>query len=388
MNRRIPALREMLAELVAIPSVSSPDPGLDQPNEGVVARLAEWLEALGFAVEVLPVPDRPGKANLVATLGRGPGGLVLAGHADTVPFDAGRWSTDPFRLTERAGRLHGLGTADMKGFFPLVLEVAAGLDARSLRAPLVVLATADEESTMSGARALAAAGRPLGRHAVIGEPTGLKPVRAHKGILMERLRLVGRPGHSSDPALGNSALEGMHELLGALLAWRAELQRQHRDPAFAVPFPTLNPGAIRGGDSPNRICGECVLDLDLRMLPGMDPQALRARLRALAGEVAARRGLALECEALFEGVGALATPAEAAVVRAAEALTGHAAGAVAFATEAPFLARLGCETVVLGPGDIAQAHQPDEFLALDRIAPMLQVLRGLVRRFCLEAGER
>ncbi len=388
MSRRIPPLREMLAGLVALPSVSSPDPALDQPNEAVVARLAEWLEALGFAVEVLPVPGRPGKANLVATLGRGSGGLVLAGHTDTVPFDAGRWSSDPFRLTEREGRLHGLGTADMKGFFPLVLEVAAELDARRLRAPLVVLATADEESTMSGARALAESGRPLGRHAVIGEPTGLKPVRAHKGILMERLRLVGRPGHSSDPALGDSALEGMHELLGALLAWRAELQREHRDPAFAVPFPTLNPGAIRGGDSPNRICGECALDLDLRMLPGMEPQALRARLRAIAGEVAARRGLALECEALFEGVGALATPAEAAVVRTAESLTGHAAEAVAFATEAPFLARLGCETVVLGPGDIAQAHQPDEFLALDRIGPMLRILRGLVRRFCLEAGER
>ena len=171
MSRRIPPLREMLAGLVAIPSVSSPDPALDQPNEAVVARLAEWLEALGFAVEVLPVPGRPGKANLVATLGRGPGGLVLAGHTDTVPFDAGRWSSDPFRLTEREGRLHGLGTADMKGFFPLVLEVAAELEARRLRAPLVVLATADEESTMSGARALAESGRPLGRHAVIGEPT-------------------------------------------------------------------------------------------------------------------------------------------------------------------------------------------------------------------------
>jgi len=385
-SRRIPALREMLAELVAIPSVSSPDPALDQPNEAVVARLAEWLEALGFAVEVLPVPGRPGKANLVATLGRGPGGLVLAGHTDTVPFDAGRWSSDPFRLTERSGRLHGLGTADMKGFFPLALEVAAELDARRLRAPLVVLATADEESTMSGARALAAAGRPLGRHAVIGEPTGLRPVRAHKGILMERLRLVGRPGHSSDPALGNSALEGMHELIGAVLAWRAELQAAHRDGRFAVPVPTLNLGAVHGGDSPNRICGACALDLDLRMLPGMDPAALRERLRALAGEVAARRGLALECEALFEGVPALETPATAAIVRAAEALTGHAAEAVAFATEAPFLAGLGCETVVLGPGDIAQAHQPDESLALDRIGPMLRVLRGLVRRFCLEAG--
>ncbi len=382
MSARLPPLIERLAELVAIPSVSSPDPAHDQPNEAVIHRLAEWLEELGFRVEVLPVPGRPGKANLVATLGTGPGGLVLAGHTDTVPFDPGRWSTDPFRLTERDGRLHGLGTADMKGFFPLVLEVAAGLDPRALRAPLVVVATADEESSMSGARALAAAGRPLGRHAVIGEPTGLRPVHRHKGILMERVRLTGQPGHSSDPALGNSALEGMHEAIGALLAWRAGLQAAHRDEAFAVPVPTLNLGAIHGGDSPNRICGECVLDLDLRTLPGMDPAALREALRARVRAVAARRGLEAAFEALFEGVPALETPQNAAIVQAAEALAGHPAEAVAFGTEGPFLARLGCETVILGPGDIAQAHQPDEFLALDRIEPMLRILRGLVRRFC------
>src|SRR5690606_29615515 len=133
---------------------------LDQGNRAVLERLAEWLEGLGFAVEILPLTTHPDKANLIATLGAGPGGLVLAGHTDTVPYDDTRWSHDPFRLTEADGRLYGLGTSDMKSFFALAIAAARRFKAEDLRQPLIVLATADEESSMDGARALVRAGRP------------------------------------------------------------------------------------------------------------------------------------------------------------------------------------------------------------------------------------
>jgi len=383
----LPPLRTLLQRLIAEPSVSSVDPEWDQSNVRVVDLLEGWLADLGFRTEKLAVPGCPGKFNLVAVLGSGPGGLVLSGHTDTVPFDASRWHSDPFVLTERDDRLYGLGTCDMKSFFALVLEAVRDLDARKLKRPLVVLATADEESTMCGARSLAAIGRRLGRHAVIGEPTGLKPVRKHKGIAMIAIRVVGRSGHSSDPALGNNALEGMHRVMAALLEWRETLQRRHRDPAFSVPVPTLNLGHIHGGDNPNRICGECELHIDLRPLPGMDLAALQAEMAQHLDAALAGTSLTLETRALFEGIPALETPASAAIVRAAETLTGHPARAAAYATEGPLLDAMGLETVILGPGSIQQAHQPDEYLALDQIEPGIRILRGLIQRFCMARSE-
>jgi acetylornithine deacetylase len=198
------------------------------------------------------------------------------------------------------------------------------------------------------------------------------------------VRLVGRSGHASDPSLGNNALDGMHQVLTAILAWRDELKAAHHHPAFPVPYPTLNLGHIHGGDNPNRICGECELHLDLRVLPGLDPTDLRAELSRRVARVAERRGLGWQVEALFPSIPPAETPAGSAIVRATEALTGHAAEAVSFGTEAPFFNRLGMETVVLGPGDLDQAHQPDEYLALDRIEPMVQLLKRLIRQFCID----
>lgn len=236
---------------------------------------------------------------------------------------------------------------------------------------------------MCGAKALVDAARRLGRYAVIGEPTGLKPIRMHKGIAMEAIRLTGRAGHSSDPSLGVNALEGMHRVIGAILDWRDELQRAHRNPQFAVPVPTLNLGHIHGGDNPNRICGQCELHFDLRPLPGMDLAALRGDLDRRLGTLLADSGLQLERVPLFEGIPAMETDASAAIVQSAERLTGHTAEAVAFGTEGPYLNSLGLQTIILGPGDIAQAHQPDEFLALDRVAPGVRLVQGLIREFCL-----
>ena len=381
--RNTPQLLDMIAALIAAPSISSVNPDFDQGNRGVIELLAGWLAGLGFRTEILPIADQPEKANLIATLGAGPAGLVLAGHTDTVPFDQGRWNHDPFRLTSADGRLYGLGTSDMKAFLALAVEAASSFTARQLKQPLIIVATADEESSMSGAKALVDAQRPQARYAVIGEPTGMRPVRMHKGILMEAIHLRGRSGHSSDPALGNSALEGMHLVLGELLRWRAELQARNRNPLFAVPYPTLNLGYIHGGDNPNRICADCELHIDLRPIPGMDLQALRETLQARLQGVIRDSGLELSCRPLFDGTPAMETPASSEIVRATEALTGHQAGAVAFGTEGPYFTQMGINTVVLGPGDIDQAHQPDEYLAEARITPMLELLRKLIRRFCV-----
>ncbi|KAB7623010.1 acetylornithine deacetylase [Alkalilimnicola sp. S0819] len=382
-----PDLRHMLEALIATPSVSSVDPALDQGNHAVTELLAEWAEALGFAVEIQPVPEGPGKSNLIATLGRGEGGLVLAGHTDTVPFDGELWASDPFRLSERDGRYYGLGTSDMKSFLALALEAARGLRAEDMRRPLVILATADEESGMTGAKALLDAGRHYGRHAVIGEPTGMRPVRMHKGMMMEAVRIEGRSGHSSDPSLGLNALEAMTEVLNEIRAWRGELQGRYRDPRFQVPVPTLNLGYLHAGDNPNRICGHAELHIDLRPLPGMGLEALREeldqRLRARLGEGMGR----LSVRSLFPGLPAMETPAAAPIVAACEQLTGSEAGAVAFGTEGPFFRELGMDVVIMGPGDIEQAHQPDEYLRLDRIEPTVAQLRSLIERFCLRPEE-
>jgi acetylornithine deacetylase len=380
----LPPTREMIRALVSIPSVSSHDAAFDQGNRGVIDALAGWAEGLGFAVQVQALPHHPRKANLIATLGHGEGGLLLSGHTDTVPWDEGRWRHDPFGAQESEGRLYGLGAADMKSFLALALEAASAFRAGQLQAPLTILATADEESTMAGARALTRGGLPAPRYAVIGEPTELRPIRAHKGIMMELVRILGRSGHSSDPALGESALEGMHKAIGALLGWREALQRAWRDEDFAVPTPTMNLGRIVGGDNANRICAWCDLHLDLRFLPGMSIPDLRAQVTAVLQESLEETQLKLIVEPLFGGVPALETPKSGALVGAAEALTGHRAGTVAFGTEGPFLSALGMETIILGPGSIRCAHQPDEHIELASLAPTVALLRALIDRFCVQ----
>ncbi len=383
-DSRIPPLRERIRQLIATPSVSCFNPSLDQSNRSVIELLAAWASDLGFKVEVLDIPGQPDKANLVATLGRGPGGLVLAGHTDTVPYDERGWNFDPFGGLEVDNRIYGLGSADMKSFLALALEAAARIDPGDLSQPLILLATADEESSMSGARALSAAQRPKASFAIVGEPTDLRPVRMHKGSFMESIRVLGHAGHSSNPSLGVNAIEGMHTALREILAWRDELQQRHHNSSFAVPVPTLNPGYIHGGDNPNRICANCELQLDLRLLPGMDLEAIKEELRHRVEAALDGRGMKLEFESVLEGVPALETPADAPIVQAAESLTGHQAENVAFATEAPFFDALGMETVVLGPGSINQAHQPDEFLPCASINPCVELLEGFIARFCTQ----
>ncbi|MBT6879257.1 MAG: M20/M25/M40 family metallo-hydrolase, partial [Gammaproteobacteria bacterium] len=166
-----------------------------------------------------------------------------------------------------------------------------------------------------------------------------------------------------------------------LLRWREELQERYQNPLFAVEVPTINLGHIHGGDNPNRICGTCELQIDIRPLPGMSLVDLRAEMAARFHPLFALSPLRLELEPAFEGIPPMETPTTADIVQITEKLTGYKAGAVAFGTEGPFFNQIGMETIILGPGDIDQAHQPDEFLSLDRINPMVRVLRQLINYY-------
>lgn len=375
--------RHQLAALVGAPSVSCTSPEFDQSNHQVVNLLANWLEPLGFQCEIQPIDGWPGKYNLVAVKGSGPGGLVFAGHTDTVPCNPELWEQDPFTLTDKDGRFYGLGATDMKGFFPVVLAALEKFRDAPLREPIIILATADEESSMCGARALAAQGSPKARYAVIGEPTGMRPIRMHKGIVMESVRVIGQAGHSSDPSLGKNALETMNSVINQLLVYRGELQSKYRHDGFNVAVPTLNLGCIHGGDNPNRICASCELHFDLRPLPGMPLEQLRSDMQNRLRPIAEKAGCDIVFSSLFPGIDPYEEKADSAIVQAAEKLTGHTATAVAFATEAPFLQKIGMETIVMGPGAIDQAHQPNEFIEQSQIAPTIHVIEELIRKFCV-----
>lgn len=383
MNGTLPDFENMLDAMISTPSVSSVNPAFDMGNRAVVDLIADWLLNLGLRTEVIALDETGNKANLVATLGDGDDGLVLAGHADTVPCDPDRWTHDPFRLTRTDDRLIGLGTTDMKGFLALAIEAAASVSTARLAHPLHIVVTADEESTMRGARRLADSETLRARCAVIGEPTSLVPVRMHKGVSMDALTITGRSGHSSDPRLGANAIDGMHAAIAELMSFRDELKSRYPNAAFDPPYPTMNLGHIHGGDNPNRICGRCELHYDLRSMPGMDAATLREEL---AQRVSARlngTGLTFEIRNLDSAIPAYESPPDGALVRALEAITGNKARAAPFGTEAPFFARLGMETIVCGPGDIDCAHQPDEHLAIARIAPARDMLNRLIRKFCL-----
>ncbi|WOD08218.1 acetylornithine deacetylase [Marinomonas sp. GJ51-6] len=384
----LPSLISMMTQLIASPSISCSQASWDQSNKGVIQLLESWLTSLGFACEIMPLPDQPNKFNLIATLGSGDGGLVLSGHTDTVPYDEGRWQSDPFALEERDQKLYGLGSCDMKGFFAIVLDTVQQMQLSDLKQPLIILATADEESSMSGARVLAEQGSIKARYALIGEPTSLTPIHAHKGIMMERIQVTGQAGHSSNPALGNNAMDAMHSVMSELMTFRKQLKKQYRDANFVIDYPTMNFGCIHGGDNPNRICGRCELEFDLRALPGMSNQSLMAEIAQILPSIEERTGTKIQLNSLFPDVPSFYTPIESDIIKACEALTKRQASTVAFATEDPFLNQMGMETLILEPSSIDQAHQPNEFMALDQIQPMQQVIRGLIERFCLQSHEQ
>ncbi|ACQ91723.1 acetylornithine deacetylase (ArgE) [Tolumonas auensis DSM 9187] len=374
---------QMYRDIIALPSISSTDPAWDQSNQSVIELLASWFEKLGMQIDITPVPGTAGKFNLIATIGSGDGGLLLAGHTDTVPFDAGRWQKDPFQLTQDGDRIYGLGTIDMKGFFVFIVEALKDIDLTQLKKPLRILATADEETSMAGAKAIADTHPIRPDYAVIGEPTGLVPVFMHKGHMSEAIRVTGKSGHSSNPANGVNAIEIMHKVLTQVLIMQQELKQKYHNAHFDVPYPTLNLGSIHGGDSANRICGGCELCIDLRPIPGVMPEDLIAELKRHLAPVEAEFPGAISLTHLHEPVPPYGCDENSLLVKEAEQLSGNQAEVVNYCTEAPFIQQLGCETIVMGPGHIAQAHQPDEYLDLSFVKPTTELLRHLVQRFCL-----
>ena len=386
MYQNIPNIKWLIRQLLSTPSISCTSVDIDQGNLQVIHLLANWFESMGFVCEIQALEHDKNKANLIATIGSGNNGLVLAGHTDTVPFDESRWQFEPFNLTEKDSRFYGLGSCDMKSFFAVIIEALKSIDLTKIKKPLIILATADEETSMSGAKAIARHADKLGinnaRYAVVGEPTDMRPIRMHKGMMMESIQLTGQAGHSSNPALGNNALEAMHKVISELLLWRDELQSKYRDPMFEVPVPTMNFGHIHGGDNPNRICGSCVLQIDIRPLPGMKVTDLRVEMQQRLKNLLCDSGIKLNTVELFDGVDAMETDKNSKLVKLAEKMTNTEAQSVAFGTEAPYYNDIGLETIVMGPGSIKQAHQPDEYIETKSLNPAVDIIRQLIEHYC------
>ncbi|EKN3445010.1 acetylornithine deacetylase [Yersinia enterocolitica] len=388
---KLPPFIELYRALIATPSISATDSALDQSNEALINLLAGWFADLGFRVEIQPVPDTRHKFNLLASIGEnsvgkkssgeGSGGLLLAGHTDTVPYDEGRWTRDPFTLTEHDNKLYGLGTADMKGFFAFILDAVRDIDASTLSKPLYILATADEETTMAGARYFAASTQLRPDFAIIGEPTSLQPVRAHKGHISNAIRITGHSGHSSDPARGVNAIDLMHESITELMKLRTTLQERYNNPAFAIPYPTMNFGHINGGDAANRICACCELHMDIRPLPGLTLSDLDELMAEALAPVSARWPGRLSIDQLHPPIPGYECPTDHHMVGIIEELLGERTAVVNYCTEAPFIQQI-CPTLVLGPGSINQAHQPDEFIDMAFIEPTRELIGQLVDHFC------
>lgn len=378
----LPAFIDLYKGLIKLPSISSSDSSWDQSNQAVINQLAEWFSDLGFTTEITAVKEAPGKFNLLATLGEGDGGLLLTGHSDTVPYDEKGWDTDPFKVIEKDNRLYGLGTIDMKGFFAFVIEALKKIELDKLSKPLRILATADEETTMSGAQQISKQKKFKPDYAVIGEPTGLVPVIMHKGHMSEGIRITGKTGHSSDPAKGLNAIDIMHLVLSELKIVQRTFKEKYHNPHFEVPHPTLNFGAISGGDSPNRICGCCELHIDMRPIPGVTTSELFITVKKALSEIEKKYPNSVEVFHLHEPIPSYECPIHSDLINQAEIYTGNKATSANYCTEAPFIQALGCDTIVLGPGNITQAHQPNEYLDLSFVKPTNELISKLIHHYC------
>ncbi|MCC2617367.1 acetylornithine deacetylase [Aestuariibacter halophilus] len=369
-------------DIIEFPTISAFDEKWDMTNRPLIDYLATRLSDFGFDISIQNVPGARNKYNMLAKFGSGEGGLLLAGHSDTVPFDEGRWTQDPFVLRQADERLYGLGTCDMKGFFAFILEALQTIPLKQLKKPLYVLATADEETSMAGARFFAQQQLIKPDMAIIGEPTELKAISRHKGHMAHTLTAEGQAGHSSDPARGVNAIEILHQAIGQLLTLKQQLHDQYRDDDFSVPYATLNLGHIHGGDGENRICGHCQLSFDLRPVPALpDEDAIRLideALKPVHSHYPGRLSRAL----MYPTAPAFACRNEHGLVELAEQLTGQPVGSANYATEGPFINQLGCDTLILGPGSIEQAHQPDEFIDLHYVDPTVTLLRNMVKHVC------
>jgi acetylornithine deacetylase len=361
----------ILGDLVAFDTTSR------RSNLELIAYVEARLAAQGIVSRRISNADGA-KANLLATVGPGvPGGVVLSGHTDVVPVDGQAWSSEPFTLTARDGRLFGRGTCDMKGFLALALAIVPDVLAAGVRRPIHLAFSYDEEIGCLGAPDLIAqiaAQTPAPSAVIVGEPTSMEAVRGHKGIAVFRVAITGREAHSSLTHLGVSANMAAARLMGRLEALAEDLE-QAADPMspFTPKHATLTIGQVNGGTAANILAGRCSFVFDLRSPPAADPLSV---LQPFFAEVqtldAAMKARAPETGIVVERL-ALAPPLHPEADGVAERLARRLAGdngpgrVVAYAAEAGQFQAAGFSTIICGPGSIDQAHQADEYVDLSQM---------------------
>jgi acetylornithine deacetylase len=371
------AAKDLLARLVAFDTTSH------KSNLPLIRFVGDYLRQHGVESTLVPTPDGQ-KASLFATIGpTGVGGVALSGHTDVVPVEGQAWSSDPFTLVERDGRLYGRGACDMKGYLACVLAMVPELRARNLATPVHIAFSYDEEVGCTGVRPMVAelgASLPLPRMVLVGEPTGMAVVDAHKGPMRWTVHLTGKAAHSSMPHLGVNAVSHAGRLLGELARIEAELKETSRDPRFDPPYTTLQVTQFAGGTASNIVPAACWFGWEIRRLPGFDAAALDARFRRFAEEqcVVPMRQAAPEAGVSIELVNEV-PPFQADAGSPVVPLTLKLAQqnetfAVCYATEASLFQAGGAPSVVCGPGHIAQAHTPDEYLEVAELEKCLAFL--------------
>jgi acetylornithine deacetylase len=365
----------LMQKLVAIDSTSS------RSNIPVIDLLEELVRPLGFETRRLDWRDASGvaKTNLVCRRGPDlPGGLALVGHTDCVPFDP-EWS-EALSGAVRDGKIYGRGTADTKGFVATAVAVAART--RAMPKPLHLLFTSDEEVGCRGAKMLVDEGRVRPRHAIVGEPTTLVPVRAHKGYCAIDVTVTGVEGHSAFPDVGASAIRAAGRLLVEVERIQEEM-KDEQDALFGPPWTTFNVGLIHGGKARNILAGECTFSLEWRPIPGQDPERALRLFDAAAARVAAESGPGITIRHTPMRLDdAAVTSAEAEIVRFLEAESGNSSRTIPFGTELPELAAMGAEGCVFGPGDIRVAHRTGEFVEIAQVERCAAILERAIAHFC------
>ena len=375
---------DLLRRLVAFPTVS------DTSNVGLVDWIDETLAPFAPRLKRFPSPDGT-KMNLLASFGPEiSGGLLLSGHTDVVPVAGQSWSGDPWTLREAGGTLIGRGACDMKGFLACCLALAPTLAERRLQRPVHLAFSYDEEVGCTGVGPMAEwAGSALAPAlAVIGEPSRLHLVNAHKGGLIGWALVTGKTGHSSQPQKGVDAVRVAAECIGRFSALAASFRAGLRDEAFDPPWSTAGVNVIEGGQGRNLIAGSCRFFWEMRVLPGVDEGAVFDRLRTEieAELVPAMRAVDPACGVRFEVVAripALSAPPLQLERRLLGVLGQDDARVVAYGSEAGIFQGAGMPSVIIGPGDIAQAHQPDEWIEASQLVDCTQVLDRLVTEFCV-----
>ncbi len=379
--------RALIETLVAFDTVSA------KSNLALIEFLRERLAEHG--VEARLVHDETGgKANLYATVGpQDRPGVLLSGHSDVVPVKGQAWSSDPFAVAERDGRLYGRGTADMKSFIAVALAYLPAMVRANLTTPIHLAVSYDEEVGCIGVRRLIEVLNGLAVKpalCIIGEPTGMRVAVGHKGKRAYRVHVRGLECHSSLAPQGVNAVDYAAELVVFLrrLA-RRQAQRGARDEAYEVPVTTIHTGTIEGGTALNIVPKDCCFDFEIRNLPGDDPEPLEDEVRRFARDELEpeMRALSPDCGIAFEalsGYPGLDTDPGEEVVTFVKSLAGaNQHGKIDFGTEGGLFQRTaGIPTVVCGPGEIAQAHKPDEWISLDQIALCERFMERLIERLC------